>query len=139
MSSWNGAYWSRNYEFKATKWEEKIRLFKYFWNEPFTYWYLPVQLNWDEFDIIKENVGVSNNIKGNTSIDAWQVSISHNKKQDWLEINFWKKPSSDVISSLKSNGFRWSMRNKVWYKKGYSEDRYNDIAGKLKGLWFIIK
>lgn len=36
---------------------------------------------------------------------------------DGIEISFPNKPAPDVLSRLKSLGFRWSPRSKVWYSK----------------------
>ena len=45
------------------------------------------------------------------------VRIKRNRAQDGVEVRFDNKPSSDVISQLKNNGFRWSNANRVWYKR----------------------
>lgn len=46
-----------------------------------------------------------------------------------IQIEFPCKPSQDVISALKSNGFRWARFNKVWYSKGHQYQI--DLANKL--------
>jgi len=45
------------------------------------------------------------------------IKIQENKEKGGIEINFSTKPTAEVISKLKSNGFRWNGRTKVWYKK----------------------
>lgn len=43
--------------------------------------------------------------------------IAHNEAQGGVEIYFASKPSPDVLSEIRGNSFRWSMRNKCWYRK----------------------
>ena len=50
------------------------------------------------------------------------ITVRRNIEQNGIEILFPSKPDSSILSELKSNGWRWSMRNKVWYKK------YSDYA-----------
>ncbi len=56
----------------------------------------------------------------------WRKNLEH----EGIEIEFDGKPSDDIRSKLKSNGFRWSRFSKVWYSKGYSYqvDLANELA-----------
>lgn len=56
----------------------------------------------------------------------WRKNLEH----EGIEIEFQGKPAQDVISALKSNGFRWARFNKVWYSKGhqYQIDLANQLA-----------
>lgn len=49
-----------------------------------------------------------------------------------MQILFPGKPSSEIISYLKSNGFRWSPFNKAW-------QRQNTPEGRRKALEFAKK
>lgn len=44
-------------------------------------------------------------------------TIREGTKSGYSEVLFPSKPSADVLSALKSAGFRWSRFNKVWYGK----------------------
>ena len=46
--------------------------------------------------------------------------VRKNEEKNGVEIKFSSKPSDEILSKLKSNGFRWSKFSKVWYCK-YSE------------------
>ena len=52
------------------------------------------------------------------------ATINHNKIQNGVEIRFSVRPPEEDLTWLHSNGYRWSMRQKVWYRK-YSESDYN--------------
>jgi diguanylate cyclase (GGDEF)-like protein len=45
------------------------------------------------------------------------VDIRRNAEHGGIEIQFSEKPSDSTIYSLKKAGYRWSSRQKVWYKK----------------------
>lgn len=49
------------------------------------------------------------------------ITVSENEEKDGVEIQFSDKPSEEVRSQLKANGFRWSRFSKVWYAKRNSE------------------
>jgi len=59
------------------------------------------------------------------------ATISHNKIQNGIEIRFSQKPSEEVLTWLHSYGYRWSMRQRVWYRK-YTESDYNRAAAKFE-------
>lgn len=58
-------------------------------------------------------------------------NIKYNKAQNGIEISFSARPADSVISDIKSMGFRWSMRNKVWYKT-YSEYLWKKVNEKFE-------
>lgn len=45
------------------------------------------------------------------------TSITLNNDKNGIEIRFDSKPGSEIIESLKLNGFRWSGRQKMWYSR----------------------
>lgn len=45
-----------------------------------------------------------------------------NKEHNGIEISFDVKPSTDTLTTLKENGFRWHRTKKVWYAK-QTDDR----------------
>ncbi|KAA9007361.1 hypothetical protein F4V43_02420 [Paenibacillus spiritus] len=45
------------------------------------------------------------------------VSITLNAERNGVEIRFASIPSPEMIAQLKSNGFRWSKPQKMWYAK----------------------
>ena len=45
------------------------------------------------------------------------VTVSRNEAKNGIEIKFPDKPSDEIRSILKSNGFRWSRRQKIWYTR----------------------
>ena len=49
------------------------------------------------------------------------VSVSLNNEKNGIEIKFDGKPGVDIIESLKSNGFRWSGKQKMWFAKQTDE------------------
>lgn len=51
-----------------------------------------------------------------------EVTVTENKELDGVEIRFASKPSDEAIAQLKSNGFRWSRFNKLWYAKNTEEN-----------------
>lgn len=63
-----------------------------------------------------------------------QGTVKLNDQLGGVEIHFPAKPTADVISRLKSNGFRWSMRSRCWYKKQseYAIKVAYEIAGAAK-------
>lgn len=60
----------------------------------------------------------------NPSVD--ETTITHNTTKNGIEVSFPKRPGFEVISKLKSLGFRWSRRQKIWYKK-YSEPLWKQV------------
>ena len=51
------------------------------------------------------------------------VKITENKDLHGIELIFDTKPSSDVLNTLKENGFRWHRQKKLWYAKDTAERR----------------
>ena len=45
------------------------------------------------------------------------ITIKQNLEKNGIEIFFPSKPSQSVLSLLKSNGWRWSNFNKLWYNR----------------------
>ncbi len=45
------------------------------------------------------------------------ISIKQNLEKNGIEIFFPSKPSQSVLTLLKSNGWRWSNFNKLWYNR----------------------
>lgn len=50
------------------------------------------------------------------------IQVSKNEEKGGIEIHFNDKPSQDIINSLKDKGFRWSIYNRVWWKKFNAAD-----------------
>jgi hypothetical protein len=48
---------------------------------------------------------------------AKTIAVTENTERDGVEIRFPVKPSSEVIESLKLEGFRWSRFSECWYAK----------------------
>lgn len=46
-----------------------------------------------------------------------QATWHRNLEHQGIEVSFDSKPLPDMISRLKSHGFRWSSRQKIWYAK----------------------
>lgn len=46
-----------------------------------------------------------------------EIEVNENKEKNGIEIRFPGKPSEEVRSALKSNGFRWSRRGGFWFNK----------------------
>ena len=49
------------------------------------------------------------------------ITVTENEEKDGVEIRFPGKPSEDVRSQLKENGFRWSRFSTAWYAKRNSK------------------
>lgn len=49
--------------------------------------------------------------------------ISFNTAKNGIEISFPGKPSEEIRTSLKADGFRWGKFNKVWYIKDSETNR----------------
>lgn len=45
------------------------------------------------------------------------TALTLNQELNGIEIKFDCKPVSEVLNTLKSNGFRWHGKKKVWYAK----------------------
>lgn len=60
------------------------------------------------------------------------VQVNHNTAQNGIEVIFSGRPESDVLEDLKGRKFRWSRRQKLWYKR-YTESDWNwakELANK---------
>jgi hypothetical protein len=54
---------------------------------------------------------------------ATAVQVTRNTDKDGIEIRFSDIPEQSVIDSLKSNGFYFSFKQKMWYSK-YNEAKF---------------
>ena len=45
------------------------------------------------------------------------VVVTENAAKGGIEIAFGERPSAEVLTQLKSNGFRWSRANGCWYRR----------------------
>lgn len=45
------------------------------------------------------------------------MQINLNKEKNGIELSFETKPSNDILTSLKAEGFRWHNARKIWYAK----------------------
>jgi hypothetical protein len=45
------------------------------------------------------------------------ITVTENDDRDGVEIRFTTKPSEEVLTELKANGYRWSRFNSCWYAK----------------------
>jgi hypothetical protein len=54
---------------------------------------------------------------------ATAVQVTRNTDKDGIEIRFSDIPEQSVIDSLKSNGFLFSFKQKMWYSK-YNEAKF---------------
>jgi len=59
------------------------------------------------------------------------ATINHNKRHNGIEIRFSVRPPEEDLTWLHSNGYRWSMQQKVWYRK-YSESDYNKAMARFR-------
>lgn len=72
------------------------------------------------------------NPEGGTIYEADGCEVVDNIEQQRVQILFPGKPSAEIISYLKSHGFRWSPFNKAW-------QRQNTPEGRRKALEFAKK
>lgn len=49
------------------------------------------------------------------------IKLQRNTEKHGIELIFDSKPNKDVLDTLKSNGFRWNPKTKVWYAKENSQ------------------
>lgn len=59
------------------------------------------------------------------------VEVTLNNEKNGIEVRFGGKPEAEVIESLKSYGFRWSSKQKIWYAK--QTDERIQFANSLNG------
>ena len=57
--------------------------------------------------------------------------VTHNQEKNGIELRFESKPDQNVIDQLKANGFRWSIKQKMWYAKE-SEQRMEFVNSVLR-------
>src|ERR1035437_6309973 len=69
--------------------------------------------------------------QGSTPEPVLDVTISENEEKDGIEISFPSKPSTNVLESLKANGWRWSRFSSCWYTK--RSDKARQFAEALGG------
>ena len=59
------------------------------------------------------------------------IQVVYNEEQNGIELYFQDKPTSETISLLKENKFRWNRTKKCWYKKDSEDARA--FVNKLTG------
>lgn len=61
------------------------------------------------------------------------TKITMNNEKNGIEIRFDTRPSEEILSGLKSNGFRWSGKQKMWYavRSEAREAFANSIGGEV--------
>ena len=64
--------------------------------------------------------------------DALKREIVRNAEENRLQILFDEIPDADTRDALKSNGFRWSPRNKAWQRQLTQNAEY--AARRVLGL-----
>lgn len=65
----------------------------------------------------QESVNSDREISLKKSQNNNEIIFSINEEKNGIEISFNDKPSEEVREQLKSNGFRWSKYQKIWYAK----------------------
>ncbi len=60
------------------------------------------------------------------------VRVYTDKAENRLKIAFPGKPSAEIMTGLKRNGFRWSPRNKTWQRMISNQAIY--LAEKIQGM-----
>jgi len=65
-------------------------------------------------------------------MNKMNATVSHNTQRNGVEIRFDLRPPDTVLAWLHENKFRWSRRQKVWYKT-FSQGDYNKAVEKFKG------
>lgn len=60
------------------------------------------------------------------------ASVVLNNEKNGIEIRFDGKPDASILESLKANGFRWSVKQKMWYAK--QTDERMTFAGNLGNI-----
>ncbi len=62
--------------------------------------------------------------------DKSDITITHNTDKNGIEVSFKTKPSDTILDVLRSNGFRWSYKNMLWYAP-YSPKLMTKIQSEL--------
>lgn len=71
----------------------------------------------EKYYVSGENKPVTNATSSVPPVTNNGITVRKNEQQNGVEIKFDSKPSPEIIGKLKSNGFRWSNANRVWYAK----------------------
>ena len=50
-------------------------------------------------------------------INTGEKTVTHNEEKNGIEITFPGRPNQEVLTLLKSNGWKWSHYNRVWYNR----------------------
>lgn len=80
--------------------------------------------NSDLIEEAKEVVEIENQI---------DVTVKFNEEKNGIELYFNEKPSNEILTQLKVNGFRWSKFKKIWYAKdGQDKREFLSNIGILK-------
>ena len=45
------------------------------------------------------------------------LNITLNTEKNGIELRFDSKPSAEILTKIKENGYRWSNNQKIWYAK----------------------
>lgn len=45
------------------------------------------------------------------------LNITLNTEKNGIELRFNSKPSAEILTKIKENGYRWSNNQKIWYAK----------------------
>jgi len=71
------------------------------------------------------NITANENITIETieEVNNISVQVSFNEEKNGIELKFTDKPSTEILSQIKANGFRWSKYQKIWYCKDSKEKR----------------
>lgn len=83
------------------------------------------------------------------------VTITQNQERNGIELRFNSRPAAQVLEALKTGGFRWSSRNKLWYARrndqtlalanaiasgeGFSSDTTNNLTTRNYDLWELTR
>lgn len=58
------------------------------------------------------------------------LNVKMNSEKNGIEIRFNEKPTAEILDALKSSGYRWSVKQKMWYAK--QNENAIALAEKLK-------
>ena len=65
-----------------------------------------------------------------------EAKATYNKATGFLGVEFPRKPSQDILTGLKTRGFRWKPRAKRWSAKWsvHREDFAKSLAGDIRKI-----
>ena len=66
-------------------------------------------------DVIKPTTAPQKQVSINTLSKS--VEVRYNEAKNGIELIFKSKPDAVILTTLKSNGWRWSNFNKLWYNQ----------------------